>query len=78
MLPNAPLEKICLLGRGISTGYGAVLNTCNVEPGSTVAVWGLGTVGLAVIMGAKLVGAKAIVAIDINSARFEAGMNYSV
>ncbi|KAK6754185.1 hypothetical protein RB195_013283 [Necator americanus] len=68
---EAPLNKVCLLGCGISTGYGAVVNTCKVEPGSTVAVWGLGAVGLAVIMGAKVVGAKRIVAIDIRENKFD-------
>ncbi|KAI6213396.1 hypothetical protein M3Y94_00145400 [Aphelenchoides besseyi] len=67
--PKAPLDKVCLLGCGVATGYGAVLNTCKVEPNSTVAVWGLGAVGLSVIMGAKNVGAKQIVAIDLNSER---------
>ena len=47
---DAPLDKVCLLGCGISTGYGAALNTANVEAGATCAVWGLGAVGLAVIM----------------------------
>ncbi|KAI1720765.1 alcohol dehydrogenase groES-like domain-containing protein [Ditylenchus destructor] len=69
--PKAPLDKVCLLGCGISTGYGAVLNTCKVEPGSTVAVWGLGAVGLSVIMGAKEAGAKRIVAIDLLPSKFE-------
>jgi Zn-dependent alcohol dehydrogenase len=68
------LEKVCLLGCGITTGYGAVFNTCKVEPGSTVAVWGLGAVGLAVIMGAKAAGAKQIVGIDMNEKKFEHGM----
>ncbi|VDM46146.1 unnamed protein product [Toxocara canis] len=68
---KAPLDKVCLLGCGISTGYGAVLNTCKVEKGSTVAVWGLGAVGLAVIMGAKIAGAKQIVGIDTNEEKFE-------
>ncbi|MFH4973964.1 hypothetical protein AB6A40_000673 [Gnathostoma spinigerum] len=67
---KAPLEKVCLLGCGVSTGYGAVINNSKVEPGSTVAVWGLGTVGLAVIMGAKAVGAKTIVGIDLNESKF--------
>lgn len=58
---EAPLEKIGLLGCGISTGYGAVLNTAKVEAGSTVAVWGLGGIGLAVLMGAKEAGAKQII-----------------
>ncbi|KHJ87246.1 S-(hydroxymethyl)glutathione dehydrogenase/class III alcohol dehydrogenase [Oesophagostomum dentatum] len=69
--PEAPLDKVCLLGCGISTGYGAVVNTCKVEPGSTVAVWGLGAVGLAVIMGAKIAGAKRIVAIDILESKYD-------
>lgn len=69
--PSAPLDKVCLLGCGVSTGYGAVLNNCKVEADSTVAVWGMGAVGLAVIMGAKQVGARRIVAIDMNPAKFE-------
>lgn len=52
---GAPLEKVCLLGCGVSTGLGAVLNTCKVEYGSSVAVFGLGAVGLAVIQAAKMV-----------------------
>lgn len=67
------MDKICLLGCGISTGYGAVFNTCKMEPGSTVAVWGLGAVGLAVIMGAKEAGAERIVAIDVLPEKFEIG-----
>ncbi|XP_038061819.1 alcohol dehydrogenase class-3-like [Patiria miniata] len=63
---KAPLDKVCLLGCGISTGYGAALNTAKVEPGSTCAVWGLGCVGLAVIMGCKAAGATKIIGIDIN------------
>uniref|UniRef100_A0A7I4YV39 S-(hydroxymethyl)glutathione dehydrogenase n=1 Tax=Haemonchus contortus TaxID=6289 RepID=A0A7I4YV39_HAECO len=74
--PSAPLEKVCLLGCGISTGYGAVLNTCKVEAGSTVAVWGLGAVGLAVIMGAKAAGAKRIVAIDILENKFDTARQF--
>ncbi|CAJ0577699.1 unnamed protein product, partial [Mesorhabditis spiculigera] len=73
---NAPLDKVCLLGCGISTGYGAVLNTCKVESGSTVAVWGLGAVGLAVIMGARTVGARRIVAIDTNTGKFDAAKKF--
>ncbi|CAI4223385.1 unnamed protein product [Auanema sp. JU1783] len=69
--PNCPLDKACLLGCGVSTGYGAVLNTCKVEKGSTVAVWGLGAVGLAVIMGAVAAGAKQIVGIDILPSKLE-------
>lgn len=67
---NAPLEKVCLLGCGISTGYGAPLNVAKVEPGSTTAVWGLGAVGLAAVMGCKSAGASRIIGIDINPDKF--------
>jgi len=67
----APLDKVCLLGCGISTGIGAVLNTAKVEAGSTVAVFGLGGVGLSVIQGAVMAKAERIIAIDINSDKFE-------
>jgi len=69
--PSAALESVCLLGCGISTGYGAALNTAKVDAGSTCAVWGLGAVGLAVIMGCKTAGAKNIIAIDLNPAKFD-------
>lgn len=65
----APLDKVCLLGCGISTGYGAAINTAKVEPGSKCAVWGMGAVGLAVIMGCKEAGAAQIWAVDINPAK---------
>jgi S-(hydroxymethyl)glutathione dehydrogenase/alcohol dehydrogenase len=68
--PAAPLDKVCLLGCGITTGIGAVLNTAKVEPGSTVAVFGLGGIGLSVIQGAVMAGAERIVAIDINPDKF--------
>lgn len=67
---TASMDKVCLLGCGVSTGYGAVLNTCKMKAGSTVAVWGLGAVGLAVIMGAKKAGAKQIVGIDMMPEKF--------
>uniref|UniRef100_T1JKA8 S-(hydroxymethyl)glutathione dehydrogenase n=1 Tax=Strigamia maritima TaxID=126957 RepID=T1JKA8_STRMM len=73
---EAPLNKICLLGCGIATGYGAALNTANVEAGSNVAVWGLGGVGLAVVMGCKEAGAKRIIGVDINKDKFETGMKF--
>ena len=63
---EAPLEKVCLLGCGITTGIGAVLNTAKVEPGATVAVFGLGGVGLSVIQGAQMAKAGRVIAIDIN------------
>ena len=68
---EAPLEKVCLLGCGITTGVGAVLNTAKVEAGSTVAVWGLGAVGLSAIQGAQIAKASRIFAIDINPEKFK-------
>ena len=68
---EAPLEKVCLLGCGITTGIGAVLNTAKVEPGATVAVFGLGGVGLSAIQGAVMAKAGRIVAVDINEDKFE-------
>lgn len=68
---DAPLDKVVLLGCGVSTGYGAVLNTAQVEPGSTCAVFGLGAVGLAAVMGCKAAGATTIIAVDINPAKFD-------
>ncbi|KAF0808238.1 alcohol dehydrogenase [Alcanivorax sp. S71-1-4] len=68
---EAPLDKICLLGCGVTTGIGAVLNTAKVEPGSTVAVFGLGAIGLAVIQGAVMAKAARIIAIDVNPDKFE-------
>jgi len=65
------LEKACLLGCGITTGIGAVLNTAKVEPGSTVAIFGLGGVGLSAIQGAVLAKAERIIVIDINNDKFE-------
>ncbi|KOX67600.1 Alcohol dehydrogenase class-3, partial [Melipona quadrifasciata] len=69
--PVAPLDKVCLLACGVSTGYGAALNTANVTPGSSCAIWGLGAVGLAVAFGCKQAGAKRIIGIDLNSSKFE-------
>ncbi|MDJ0850217.1 MAG: S-(hydroxymethyl)glutathione dehydrogenase/class III alcohol dehydrogenase [Myxococcota bacterium] len=68
---DAPLDKICLLGCGITTGIGAVLNTAKVEPGTSVAVFGLGGVGLSVIQGAVMAGAERIIAVDKNPKKFE-------
>jgi len=68
--PDAPLDRACLFGCGVATGLGAVWNTCKVEVNSTVAVFGLGAVGLAVIQGAKSAGASRIIAIDINPKKF--------
>ena len=68
---EAPLDKICLLGCGVTTGIGAVHNTAKVEPGSTIAVFGLGAIGLAVIQGAQMIGAERIIAIDVNPEKFD-------
>jgi S-(hydroxymethyl)glutathione dehydrogenase/alcohol dehydrogenase len=66
----APLEKVCLLGCGVTTGIGAVHNTAKVQRGDTVAVFGLGGIGLAVIQGAVQAGASRIIGIDVNPAKF--------
>ena len=67
--PDAPFEKICYIGCGVTTGVGAVLFTAKVEAGANVVVFGLGGIGLNVIQGAKLVGADMIVGVDVNPAR---------
>jgi len=69
--PAAPLDKVCLLGCGITTGIGAVLNTAKVTPGSSVAVFGLGGIGMSVIQGAVMAKAGRIVAVDMNPEKFE-------
>ncbi len=66
---EAPLDKVCLLGCGVTTGIGAVLNTAKVEEGATVAIFGLGGIGLAAIIGAKMAKASRIIGIDINPAK---------
>ena len=68
---DAPLEKVCLLGCAVTTGIGAVLHTAKVEPGASVAVFGLGGVGLSVVQGAVMAGAERIIGIDINPKKFE-------
>jgi len=68
---EAPLDKVCLLGCGITTGIGAVLNTAKVEAGASVAVFGLGGIGLSVVQGAVMAGAGRILAIDLNEDKFE-------
>jgi len=67
--PDAPFDKVCYIGCGVTTGIGAVLFTAKVEAGANVVVFGLGGIGLNVIQGAKLVGANMIVGVDINPAR---------
>jgi S-(hydroxymethyl)glutathione dehydrogenase/alcohol dehydrogenase len=68
---DAPLDKVCLLGCAVTTGIGAVLHTARVEPGASVAVFGLGGVGLSVIQGAVMAGAERILAVDLNPKKFE-------
>jgi len=67
--PDAPFDKVCYIGCGVTTGIGAVINTAKVEAGANVVVFGLGGIGLNVIQGARMVGANMIVGVDINPAR---------
>ena len=68
--PEAPLTEVCLLGCGVTTGMGAVMNTAKVEAGATVAIFGLGGIGLSAIIGATMAQASRIIAIDINADKF--------
>ena len=67
--PDAPFDKVCYIGCGVTTGIGAVINTAKVEPGANVVVFGLGGIGLNVVQGARMVGADRIIGVDINPAR---------
>jgi S-(hydroxymethyl)glutathione dehydrogenase/alcohol dehydrogenase len=67
----APLEEVCLLGCGVTTGMGAVMNTAKVQPGDTVAIFGLGGIGLSAVIGARMAKAGRIIGIDINTDKFE-------
>ena len=75
---DAPFEKVCYIGCGVTTGLGAVMNTAKVEPGANVVVFGLGGIGLNVIQGARLVGADKIVGVDLNPARQELGEKFGM
>src|SRR6201988_358838 len=75
---DAPFDKSCYIGCGVTTGVGAVVNTAKVTPGANVAVFGLGGIGLNVIQGAKMVGANRIVGIDINPAREEMARRFGM
>ncbi len=66
---DAPFDKVCYIGCGVTTGLGAVINTAQVEPGASVAVFGLGGIGLNVIQGARLAGADRIIGVDVNPAK---------
>ncbi|KAK9096361.1 hypothetical protein Sjap_021858 [Stephania japonica] len=76
--PQAPLDKVCVLSCGVSTGLGAALNVAKPKPGSVVAVFGLGTVGLAAAEGARLSGASRIIGVDLNPSRFELAKKFGV
>ncbi|QBM18644.1 S-(hydroxymethyl)glutathione dehydrogenase [Marinobacter sp. JH2] len=68
---EAPLEEVCLLGCGVTTGMGAVMNTAKVEEGATVAIFGMGGIGLSAVIGATMAKASRIIAIDINESKFD-------
>ncbi|MED6173658.1 hypothetical protein PIB30_061713 [Stylosanthes scabra] len=76
--PVAPPNKACLLSCGVSTGVGAAWKAANVEPGSSVAIFGLGSIGLAVAEGARLCGATKIIGVDVNPEKFEIGKKFGV
>ncbi|KAA8528802.1 hypothetical protein F0562_036157 [Nyssa sinensis] len=76
--PAVPPNRACLLSCGVSTGVGAAWRTANVEAGSTVAIFGLGAIGLAVAEGARLCGATRIIGVDVNPDKFEAGKKFGV
>lgn len=75
---DAPFDKVCYIGCGVTTGLGAVLFNANVEAGANVVVFGLGGIGLNVIQGAKMVGADKIIGVDINPAREELGRKFGM
>jgi S-(hydroxymethyl)glutathione dehydrogenase/alcohol dehydrogenase len=75
---DAPFDKICYIGCGVTTGIGAVINTAKVEPGANVVVFGLGGIGLNVVQGARMAGANMIVGIDLNPARQDLGKAFGM
>ncbi len=75
---DAPFEKVCYIGCGVTTGIGAVIYTAKVQPGDNVVVFGLGGIGLNVVQGARLAGANMIVGVDINPARMELAKKFGV
>jgi S-(hydroxymethyl)glutathione dehydrogenase/alcohol dehydrogenase len=76
--PDAPFDKICYIGCGVTTGIGAVINTAKVEIGSNVVVFGLGGIGLNVIQGLRLAGANMIVGVDLNDGKKEWGRKFGM
>src|SRR3954451_1034045 len=75
---DAPFEKVCYIGCGVTTGIGAVINTAKVEAGANVVVFGLGGIGLNVVQGARMVGANMIVGVDLNPAREALGRKFGL
>ncbi|WP_072622221.1 S-(hydroxymethyl)glutathione dehydrogenase/class III alcohol dehydrogenase [Spirulina major] len=75
---DAPFDKVCLLGCGVTTGIGAVINTAKVEPGANAVVFGLGGIGLSVIQGLRLAGANLIIGVDLNPAKQELATRYGM
>jgi S-(hydroxymethyl)glutathione dehydrogenase/alcohol dehydrogenase len=75
---DAPFDKVCYIGCGVTTGIGAVINTAKVKPGDNVVVFGLGGIGLNVVQGARMVGADMIVGVDLNPARKELGEKFGM
>jgi S-(hydroxymethyl)glutathione dehydrogenase/alcohol dehydrogenase len=76
--PDAPFDKVCYIGCGVTTGLGAVMNTARVEPGSNVVVFGLGGIGLNVIQGARMVGADRIIGVDMNNNKKALGEKFGM
>jgi S-(hydroxymethyl)glutathione dehydrogenase/alcohol dehydrogenase len=76
--PDAPFDKVCYIGCGVTTGIGAVIHTAKVEPGANVVVFGLGGIGLNVVQGCRLAGADKIVGVDINPARRKLGETFGI
>ncbi|KAK4791782.1 hypothetical protein SAY86_032195 [Trapa natans] len=76
--PEAPLDKVCILSCGVSTGLGATLNVAKPKKGSTVAIFGLGAVGLSAAEGARIAGASRIIGVDLNPSRFDAAKKFGV
>ena len=75
---DAPFDKVCYIGCGVTTGIGAVINTAKVEPGANVVVFGLGGIGLNVVQGARMAGAGMIVGVDLNPAREELARRFGM
>jgi S-(hydroxymethyl)glutathione dehydrogenase/alcohol dehydrogenase len=75
---DAPFDKVCYIGCGVTTGIGAVINTAKVEPGANVVVFGLGGIGLNVVQGARMAGANMIVGVDLNPAREALGRKFGL